>query len=53
VLAATVVGSALPTENGYTLAFIFAACACGLAAVASLAAPRRAKSPIAADLAAG
>ena len=52
VLAATVVGSALPTENGYTLAFVFAACACGLAAVASLAAPRRAKSPIAADLAA-
>ncbi len=53
VLAATVVGSALPTENGYTLAFIFAACACGLAAVASLAAPRRAKSAIAVDLAAG
>ena len=53
VLAATVVGSALPTENGYTLAFVFAACACGLAAVASLAAPRRAKSAIAADLAAG
>src|SRR5204862_404007 len=40
VLAGTVVGSALPTEHGYTLAFAFAAGACALAAPPSLAAPR-------------
>jgi EmrB/QacA subfamily drug resistance transporter len=48
VLAATVVGTALPTEHGYTIAFVFAACACGLAAVASLAAPRPDRRPVAA-----
>jgi EmrB/QacA subfamily drug resistance transporter len=55
VLAATVVGSALPTEHGYTLAFVFAATACGLAAVASLAAPgpRRAPGAVGPDLAPG
>jgi EmrB/QacA subfamily drug resistance transporter len=56
VLAATVVaGAALPTERGYTIAFVFAACACGLAAVASLAVPRPDRAPgrVAADLAAG
>jgi EmrB/QacA subfamily drug resistance transporter len=52
VLAATVVGSALPTEHGYTLAFVVAGAACGLAALVSLAAPRpRAMSALAADLA--
>jgi EmrB/QacA subfamily drug resistance transporter len=40
VIAGTVVGAALPTEHGYTLAFVVAAAACGLAAVASLAVPR-------------
>ena len=45
MLAATVVGGALPTEHGYTLAFIFAAGAYGLAAVASLAAPRPERAP--------
>ena len=40
VIAGTVVGHALPTEQGFTLAFMFAAAACGLAALASLAVPR-------------
>jgi len=40
VLAATVVGHAAPTEHGFTIAFIVAAIACGLAALASLAVPR-------------
>ncbi len=40
VIAATVVGGALPTEHGFTLAFLVAAGACGLAALASLAVPR-------------
>jgi EmrB/QacA subfamily drug resistance transporter len=40
VIAATVVGNALPTEHGFTVAFVVAACACALAAVASLAVPR-------------
>ena len=45
ILAGTVVGSALPTEHGYTLAFVFAAGACALAAIASLAAPRPVRVP--------
>jgi EmrB/QacA subfamily drug resistance transporter len=48
VLAATVVGHSLPTEHGFTVAFIVAATACGLAALASLAVPppgRRAPEP--------
>jgi EmrB/QacA subfamily drug resistance transporter len=40
VIAGTVVGHTLPTEQGFTLAFIVAASACGLAALASLAVPR-------------
>jgi MFS family permease len=40
IIAGTVVGHALPTEHGVTLAFAFAAVACGLAALASLAVPR-------------
>ena len=40
VIAGTVVGHALPTEQGFTLAFMVAAAACGLAALASLAVPR-------------
>jgi MFS family permease len=40
VIAATVVGNALPTEHGFTVAFVVAACACALAALASLAVPR-------------
>jgi EmrB/QacA subfamily drug resistance transporter len=40
VIAGTVVGHALPTEHGYTMAFVVAAVACGLAALASLAVPR-------------
>jgi EmrB/QacA subfamily drug resistance transporter len=40
VIAATVVGHALPTAHGFTIAFIVAAGACGLAALASLAVPR-------------
>lgn len=41
VIAATVVGSALPTEHGFTIAFAIAAGACLLAALVSLAVPRR------------
>jgi MFS family permease len=40
IIAGTVVGHALPTEHGFTVAFIGAAGACALAALASLAAPR-------------
>jgi|SRR5215218_636402 len=40
IIAGTVVGGALPTEHGFTVAFVVAAIACGLAAVASLAVPR-------------
>jgi EmrB/QacA subfamily drug resistance transporter len=40
VIAGTVVGGALPTEHGFTIAFVFAAVVCALAAVASLAVPR-------------
>jgi EmrB/QacA subfamily drug resistance transporter len=40
IIAGTVVGHALPTEDGFTLAFVVAAVACGLAALASLAVPR-------------
>jgi MFS family permease len=41
LIAGTVVGAALPTEHGFTLAFLFAAGACLLAALASLAVPKR------------
>jgi EmrB/QacA subfamily drug resistance transporter len=41
VIAATVVGHALPTEHGFTIAFVLAAVVCALAALASLAVPRR------------
>jgi EmrB/QacA subfamily drug resistance transporter len=40
VIAGTVVGHALPTEHGFTIAFVVAAGACGLAALASVAVPR-------------
>jgi EmrB/QacA subfamily drug resistance transporter len=40
IIAGTVVAHALPTEQGFTLAFVVAAVACGLAALASLAVPR-------------
>ena len=40
VIAGTVVRRALPTEQGFTLAFMVAAAACGLAALASLAVPK-------------
>jgi MFS family permease len=40
VIAATVVSHAAPTEHGFTVAFIVAAGACALAALASLAVPR-------------
>ena len=43
VIAGTVVGQALPTEHGFTIAFLVAAGACGLAALASLAVPRPAR----------
>ncbi len=41
LIAGTVVAASLPTETGFTLAFLFAAGACLLAALASLAVPRR------------
>jgi EmrB/QacA subfamily drug resistance transporter len=41
LIAGTVVAAGLPTESGFTLAFLFAAGACLLAALASLAVPRR------------
>ena len=43
LIAGTVVASSLPTEEGFTLAFGFAAGACLLAAAASFAVPRRAR----------
>jgi EmrB/QacA subfamily drug resistance transporter len=46
VLAGTAVASGLPTEQGYTVAFLLAAGACGLATVASLAVPRRARAQL-------
>jgi EmrB/QacA subfamily drug resistance transporter len=47
IIAGTVVASDFPTEAGYTAAFVVAAAFCGLAALASLAVPRRAPSPAA------
>jgi EmrB/QacA subfamily drug resistance transporter len=41
LIAGTVVAAGLPTEHGFTLAFLFAAGACLLAALASLSVPRR------------
>jgi EmrB/QacA subfamily drug resistance transporter len=41
LIAGTVVASSLPKESGFTLAFLFAAGACLLAALASVAVPRR------------
>ena len=43
LIAGTVVAAGLPTEHGFTLAFLFAAGACLLAAVASLTVPRRSR----------
>jgi EmrB/QacA subfamily drug resistance transporter len=43
LIAGTVVGAAVPTERGFTLAFLFAAGACLLAALASLIVPRRSR----------
>jgi EmrB/QacA subfamily drug resistance transporter len=40
VIAATVVGNAPPTEEGFTAAFLLASAACGLAMIASFAVPR-------------
>ncbi len=40
IIAGTVVAGAVPTEHGFTLAFLAAAIACGLAAVASALVPR-------------
>jgi EmrB/QacA subfamily drug resistance transporter len=45
VIAGTVVSHALPTEHGFTVAFIVAAGACALAALASLAVPRAGGQP--------
>jgi EmrB/QacA subfamily drug resistance transporter len=46
IIAGTVTGAlALPTEQGFTAAFWLAAGACGLAALASFAVPRRASAP--------
>ncbi len=41
VFAGTVVASGFPTEGGFSLAFLISATTCLLAAVASLAVPRR------------
>jgi EmrB/QacA subfamily drug resistance transporter len=49
LIAGTVVGAALPTEHGFTLAFLLAGAACLLAALASLIVPRRGP-PLAAAL---
>jgi EmrB/QacA subfamily drug resistance transporter len=46
LIAGTVVAAALPTESGFTLAFAFAAGACLLAALASLAVPRRSPAAV-------
>jgi EmrB/QacA subfamily drug resistance transporter len=51
LIAGTVVAANLPTESGFTLAFLFAAGACLLAALASLAVPRRSRSRFAAGVA--
>jgi EmrB/QacA subfamily drug resistance transporter len=40
IIAGTVVGNSPPTEQGFVLAFVAAAVACGLATLASLAVPR-------------
>ncbi|HEX4364823.1 MAG TPA: MFS transporter [Solirubrobacteraceae bacterium] len=45
VIAGTVVAGAAPTEHGFTVAFIVAAVACGLATLASLAVPRPGGAP--------
>jgi MFS family permease len=42
LIAGTVVAASLPTESGFTLAFLVASGACLLAAVASVMVPRRA-----------
>jgi MFS family permease len=52
IIAGTVVANGLPSENGFTAAFVFAAVACGLATLASLAVPRRTESPAAPNRAA-
>lgn len=44
IIAGTVVAGAAPTEQGFTLAFLVAAVACGLAALASAAVPRPARA---------
>jgi EmrB/QacA subfamily drug resistance transporter len=49
IIAGTVVANRLPTEDGYTVAFIVAAAACGLAALASLAVPRRGQPVMSVD----
>jgi MFS family permease len=41
VIAGTIVAAGLPTEKGFTLAFLISAAACLLAALASIAVPRR------------
>jgi MFS family permease len=43
LIAGTVVAASLPTEHGYDLAFFLSAGACLLAALASLAVPRRSR----------
>lgn len=55
IIAGTVVAGGLPTEQGFTRAFVVAAIACGLAALASTLVPRRSsQAPIpAASLAGG
>ena len=44
IIAGTVVAGAVPTEQGFTLAFLAAAIACALAAVASTLVPRPSKA---------
>jgi EmrB/QacA subfamily drug resistance transporter len=44
LIAGTVIASGFPSESGFTLAFAFAAGACLLAALASLAVPKRSRS---------
>jgi EmrB/QacA subfamily drug resistance transporter len=44
LIAGTVVAANLPTESGFTLAFLFAAGACLLSAAASLSVPRRTRA---------
>jgi EmrB/QacA subfamily drug resistance transporter len=46
IIAGTVTGAALPTEQGFTVAFAIASAACLLAAVASIAVPRPAPDAI-------